>query len=315
MHVHANHAPSGPSGGRRRADERRGLLKALALTSTILVAEVVGGFLSNSLALLADAGHMLTDALALALSYLALGLATRPATPHKTYGWYRLEIFAALINGVTLVVISLFIFWEAYERFMEPPEVATGTMLAIATIGLLANALGLRFLSGHGASLNLRGAYLHVLGDLLSSVGVIIGGVLMWITGNFLIDPLLSIVIGIVIIASAYRLLRESVDVLLEGTPVGLDLALVEAALVTVEGVEGVHDLHVWSLTSAVNALSCHVEVKTETLTAADALLDRIRSVLQERFDISHTTIQIESESYKQKGLVYWKLPDSEEVQ
>jgi len=315
MHVHASHAPIGPSRGRRRAEERRGLLKALALTSTILVAEVVGGFISNSLALLADAGHMLTDALALALAYLALGLATRPATPHKTYGWYRLEILAALTNGVTLVVISLFIFWEAYERFMDPPEVATGMMLVIATVGLVANALGLRFLSGHGGSLNLRGAYLHVLGDLLSSVGVIIGGVVMWITGNFLIDPLLSVIIGVVIIVSAYRLLRESVDVLLEGAPIGLDLAEVEAALATVDRVEGVHDLHVWSLTSGVNALSCHVEVKFEALTGTDALLDRIRSVLQERFDISHTTIQIETESYKEKGLVYWKLPESEETQ
>jgi cobalt-zinc-cadmium efflux system protein len=286
---------------------------ALALTSAILVAEVVGGFISNSLALLADAGHMLTDVLALALAYVALGLATRPATPHKTYGWYRIEILAALINGVTLVVIALVIFWEAYGRFKEPPEVATVTMLAIATIGLVANAVGIRFLSGHGHSLNLRGAYLHMLGDLLSSVGVIIGGLIMWQTGNFVVDPLLSAAIGVVIIVSAYRLLRESVDVLLEGTPVGLDLGAVEEALRTLEGVEGVHDLHVWSLTSGVNALSCHVEVKAEALAGVDAILDRIRSLLQERFEISHTTIQIESESYKQRGLVYWNLEKSGE--
>jgi len=313
MHDHSHPASGAPSRGRRRAEERRGLLTALALTLAILVAEVVGGFISNSLALLADAGHMLTDVLALGLAYVALGLATRPATPHKTYGWYRIEILAALINGVTLVVIALVIFWEAYERFREPPEVATVTMLAIATIGLVANAIGIRFLSGHGHSLNLRGAYLHMLGDLLSSVGVIIGGLIMWQTGNFVVDPLLSAAIGVVIVVSAYRLLRESVDVLLEGTPVGLDLGAVEEALRTVEGVEGVHDLHVWSLTSGVNALSCHVEVKAEALAGVDAILDRIRSLLQERFEISHTTIQIESESYKQKGLVYWNLHKSEE--
>ncbi len=315
MHEHPHHAPDGPSGGRRRVAERRGLLKALALTSAIFVAEVVGGYISNSLALLADAGHMLTDVLALVLAYVALRLATRPATPHKTYGWYRLEILAALTNGVTLVVISLFIFWEAFERLMDPPEVATGTMLVVATVGLVANGLGLYFLSGHGGSLNLRGAFLHVLGDLLSSVAVIVGGLLMWSTGNYLIDPLLSALIGVVIVASAYRLLRESVDVLLEGTPAGIDLAAVEAALETVDGVEGVHDLHVWSLTSGVNALSCHVEVKFEALPSADALLDRVRSLLREGFDISHTTIQIETESYKKKGLVYWKLPDSEKPQ
>jgi cobalt-zinc-cadmium efflux system protein len=313
MHDHSHHVSGASSRGRRRAEERRGLLMALALTSAILVAEVVGGFISNSLALLADAGHMLTDVLALALAYVALGLATRPATPHKTYGWYRIEILAALINGVTLVVIALVIFWEAYGRFKEPPEVATVTMLAIATIGLVANAVGIRFLSGHGHSLNLRGAYLHMLGDLLSSVGVIIGGLIMWQTGNFVVDPLLSAAIGVVIIVSAYRLLRESVDVLLEGTPVGLDLGAVEEALRTLEGVEGVHDLHVWSLTSGVNALSCHVEVKAEALAGVDAILDRIRSLLQERFEISHTTIQIESESYKQRGLVYWNLEKSGE--
>jgi cobalt-zinc-cadmium efflux system protein len=315
MHDHSHHAPGTASRGRQRRAERRGLLRALALTVAILAAEIVGGLLSNSLALLADAGHMLTDVLALVLAYIALRLATRPATANKTYGWYRIEILTALINGVTLVVIALIIFWEAWERFREPPEVATGTMLAIATIGLVANAIGIHFLSGFGHSLNLRGAYLHMFGDLLSSVGVIIGGILMWSTGNYVVDPVLSALIGVVIIVSAYRLLRESVDILLESTPVGLDLAALEGALATVDGVEGVHDLHVWSLTSGVNALSCHVEVKTEALPRVDALLDRLRSLLQERFEISHTTIQIESESYKQKGLVYWDLPETENRQ
>ena len=225
------------------------------LTAVILVAEVVGGYLSNSLALLADAGHMLTDVLAVGLAYLALGLAIRPATETKTYGWYRLEVLAALVNGVTLVVMSLFIFWESYERFYEPPEISTGTMLVVATIGLLANSLGLVFLSGHGGSLNMRGAYLHILGDLLSSVAVVAGGLFMLLTGNYLVDPILSILIGAIIIFSAYRLLRESVDVLLEAIPSGMELEEVGRSIAEIEGVIGVHDLHIWSLTSGMNAM------------------------------------------------------------
>ena len=213
MHGH-NHSlghGGGPdSSGRHRAAERRGLSVTLGLTAAILVAEVIGGYLSNSLALLADAGHMLTDVLAIALAYLALGFATRPPTDSKTYGWYRLEVLAALVNGVTLVVMSLFIFWEAYDRFFEPPDISTGMMLLVAAIGLVANAVGLAFLSGHGGSLNMRGAYLHVLGDLLSSVAVVAGGIFMWLTGNYLIDPILSVLIGAIIIFGAYRLLRES---------------------------------------------------------------------------------------------------------
>ena len=309
MHMHATPIGIQQVGGRRRPEERRRLLMTLTLTAAILIAELIGGYLSNSLALIADAGHMFTDALAIGLAYLALGFAMRPATVKKTYGWYRLEILAALVNGVTLVVISLFIFWEAYERLMEPPEVAIGTMLFVATIGLAANALGLVFLSGHDASLNMRGAYLHVLGDLLSSVGVLAGGLVMWVTGNYIVDPLLSGAIGVVIVIGAYRLVREAVDVLLEATPVGMDLRAVGEAVAGVDGVEGVHDLHIWSLTSGLHALSCHVEVKTDNLAQADAILDRINSMLQARFDLTHTTIQIESESYKEHGLVHWRLP------
>ncbi|MFQ5743691.1 MAG: cation diffusion facilitator family transporter [Acidobacteriota bacterium] len=315
MHIHPKAHRVDAQQGRRRPQERRGLLFALALTGAILVAEAIGGYLANSLALMADAGHMLTDALALGLAFLAVGFATRPATAEKSYGWYRVEILAALVNGVTLVVISLFIFWEAYDRLIDPPVVATRTMLVIATIGLLANGVGLRFLSGHGPSLNVRGAYLHMVGDLISSVGVIVGGVIMSLTDNYLIDPLLSAIIGVVIVVSAYRLLREAVDVLLEATPVGVDLDDVGRALALVEGVEGAHDLHIWSLTSGLHALSCHVEVKVDNLSQADAILDRINSVLQARFGITHTTIQIESESYKQRGLVHWRLPGPQRAQ
>lgn len=313
-HAHNHDGPHERS-GRRRAEERRGLRVALVLTAAILIVELVGGYLSNSLALIADAGHMLTDALALGLAYLALGFATRPPTTEKTYGWYRLEVLAALVNGVTLVVISLFIFWEAYERIMEPPAVATGTMLTVGVVGLVANAIGLMFLSGHHGSLNIRGAYLHVLGDLLSSVGVVAGGVFMWLTGNYLVDPILSILIGGVIIIGAYRLLRESVDVLLEAIPSGMELEEVGLAIAEIDGVIGVHDLHIWSLTSGLHALSCHVEVKFDTMSRADALLEHINALLRERFGISHTTIQIESEEYRRSAPIHWNLPGSDQVQ
>ena len=316
MHVHTHAHGSGPdSTGRHRTAERRGLRITLMLTAAILVAEAVGGYLSNSLALLADAGHMLTDVLALALAYLALGFATRPPTESKTYGWYRLEVLAALVNGVTLVVMSLFIFREAYERFFEPPDISTGMMLVVAAIGLVANAAGLAFLSGHGGSLNMRGAYLHVLGDLLSSAAVVAGGIFMWATGNYLVDPILSVLIGVVIIASAYRLLRESVDVLLEAIPSGMELEDVGKAIAEVAGVVGVHDLHVWSLTSGMNAMSCHVEVRTTTLSESDALLGRINELLRREFSITHTTIQMESEDYRRSAPIHWNLPGSEKVQ
>jgi len=316
MHVHAHHHEHGDDAtGRRRGAERRGLRKTLLLTALILVAEVVGGYLSNSLALLADAGHMLTDVLAITLAYAALGFATRPPTARKTYGWYRLEVLAALVNGVTLVVMSLFIFWEAYERMLEPPEVSTGTMLVVAIVGLVANALGLFFLHGHGGSLNMRGAYLHVLGDLLSSVAVVAGGVFMAFTGIFLVDPVLSVLIGVIIIFGAYRLLRESVDVLLEAIPRGMELEEVGNAIARVEGVVGVHDLHIWSLTSGRNALSCHVEVRTDTLAQSDALLGRINDMLRSRFSVTHTTIQMESEDYRRWAPIHWNLSSSDQVQ
>lgn len=320
MHVHAHghhhghdHGPDAT--GRQRGAERRGLAITLVLTAAILVAELVGGYLSNSLALLADAGHMLTDVLAIALAYAALGFATRPPTERKTYGWYRLEVLAALVNGVTLVVMSLFIFWEAYDRLLSPPEVSTGTMLLVAVVGLIANAFGLFFLHGHGGSLNMRGAYLHVLGDLLSSVAVVAGGVFMAASGTYLVDPILSVLIGFIIIVGAYRLLKESVDVLLEAIPSGLELEEIGVAIAEIDGVIGVHDLHVWSLTSGMNALSCHVEVNAETLAECDDLLGRINMLLRERFLITHTTIQVESEDYRRSAPIHWNLTGSDQVQ
>ena len=283
---------------------------ALVTTTVILVAEAVGGWLANSLALLADAGHMLSDALALVLAYAAISLAARPATRSKTYGWYRLEILAALLNGVVLVGISVFIVWEAYERILQPPEVAIPLMITIAAIGLVANILGLFFLSGHSHSLNMRGAYLHVLGDLLSSVGVVIGGLAMWATGAMWVDPVLSVLISLVIVASAWRLLRESVDVLLEATPAGIDHEEVENKIRALEGVIGVHDLHIWCLTSGLNAMSCHVEVTPECLARCESMLDAIRHIAREDFSIDHVTVQIEPEDYKSRQMIRWRLPE-----
>lgn len=310
-HGHEHQQGPRPSRGRRhRRRERRGLLLTLGTTFVILVAEIVGGVLSNSLALLADAGHMFSDALAILLAYLALTFAGRPATPNKTYGWHRLEILAALANGVTLVVISVFIVWEAWERMVDPPEVQTELMMVIAAIGLFANALGLVFLSGHGHSLNVRGAFLHVLGDLLSSVGVLIGGAVMWWTGWRIVDPVVSVVIAVIIVLGAWRLLKEAVDVLLEGTPVGIDAREVARELTSIDGVRGVHDLHVWSLTSGVPAMSCHVAVRSELLSETAALLDRLRSLLRDRFDIEHATLQIEPDDYLTRRTVVWRLDD-----
>ncbi len=310
MHDHSHSHSHSRQDGRQRGAERRGLMLALITTSVILVAEAVGGWLSNSLALLADAGHMLSDALALVLAYAAISLAERPATRSKTYGWYRLEILAALLNGVVLVVIAVFIVWEAYERIQHPPDVGIPLMLVIAAIGLVANVLGLFFLSGHNHSLNMRGAYLHVLGDLLSSVGVVIGGVAMWATGAMWVDPVLSVLISLIIVAGAWRLLKESVDVLLEATPAGIDHEEVENKIKALEGVIGVHDLHIWCLTSGLNALSCHVEVEQERLAKCDSVLDAIRHIAREEFSIGHVTVQVEPEGYGSRQMIHWRLPE-----
>ena len=306
--AHAHEVVHGAAANRRRhrGAERRGLSLATATTATILVAEAVGGWLSNSLALLADAGHMLSDLLALLLAIAALSLASRPATDSKTYGWYRLEILVALVNGVALVLISLFIFWEAWSRLFAPPDVGTGLMMGVAVVGLAANALALYFLSGHGHSLNVRGAYLHVLGDLLSSIGVVLGGAVMWFTGAYWVDPAISAAIGVVIVIGAWRLL--------EATPAGISAAEVARAICEIDGVEGVHDLHIWSLTSGMYALSCHVEVSAERIDEVEPLLEAVPQMLRRRFAIDHTTIQIETPHFKHRRAVHWRTMEGQRV-
>jgi cobalt-zinc-cadmium efflux system protein len=278
----------------RAAGSRRRLALVLTLTASYMLAEAVGGWLANSLALLADAGHMLTDAAALALALFAAWFSARPATAAKTFGYYRLEILAALTNGVVLVVISLYIFYEAYQRWLDPKPVAGGLLMAVAAGGLAVNLVSAWLLHGaHADDLNVRGAWLHVIGDALGSVGALGAGALVAFKGWYAADPLISALISCLIIWSSWHLIREATNVLLEGTPSHINLASVEAAILQTDGVEGVHDLHVWTITSGRDALSAHVV--HASAVAPLALLGALRDKLHERFGVDHLTIQMET--------------------
>ncbi len=291
-HHHDEHA-AGRHGDRKR------LVGALVVTTVILVAEAVGGWLAHSLALLSDAGHMFSDVVAQALSLAALVIAARPADARRTYGWHRVEILAALGNGLALVVLALVIIWEGWRRLHAPVEVHTSLMIPIAAIGFVSNVVGVWLLHG-SHSLNVKGAYLHILGDTLSSVAVLVGGAIMWLAhGLYWLDPALSIAIGLFIAYSSYALIRDAVDVLLEAVPRDVDLAAVTHAIDAMPAVVAVHDLHVWTITSGLLALSAHIVVRQKDHAERDALINDIKRVLAERYKISHTTLQIESESYE----------------
>jgi cobalt-zinc-cadmium efflux system protein len=278
---------------------RRGLTCALVVTAVWFVVELCAGFYTNSLALLADAGHMLTDLAALSLSLFAFKISNLPATNEKTYGYLRAEILAALANGVILVMVGLFIAYEAYHRLLEPPSVKSGMMLAVACIGLGANLVSARLLSHADLdNLNVRGAFLHVMGDILGSVGAIAAGVIMSVWGWYLADPVVSIIVSGLILYSSWQLLRDSVEVLLEGTPRHLKIADILTDLGSVAGVLSVHDLHVWSITSGMPALSCHVVLRADA--DASATLMALSHLMRTRHHIEHTTIQIE----KEEGIV-----------
>ena len=295
-HSHAHGHSHGAAGGSTRR-----LAITLALVATYMVAELVGGLLANSLALLADAGHMFSDVAALALSLFAIWFARRPATARHTYGFYRTEILAALANGATLVAISALIIWEAVGRFRDPPEVQGGLVMAIAAGGLLINGAGLWLLhGGRNENLNVRGAWLHVMTDALGSVQAIIAGALIWWFGWQWVDPAASVLIGLLVVYSSWALLKESVAVLMERAPGHIDVDQVRESLFTAPGVAGVHDLHVWTITSGRESLSAHVVAK-ESITAP-ALLGEIRRMLHERFGINHVTIQIEPEGFDECG-------------
>ena len=260
-----------------------------------MVIEVIGGLLTHSLALLADAGHMLTDVAALGLSAFAMWMATRPSTPEKTYGYHRAEILAAVTNAVVLLLLAFWILYEAYRRVFEPPHVLGVPMLLIGFVGFAVNLASMKLLAHESASsLNVRSAYLEVLSDAISSVGVILGGVTIWLTGWFLIDPLLSAGISVFIVWRTWALLTQAVHVLMEGVPTHLDTKEVGQSMAGVPGVKGIHDLHIWTITSGLDALSAHVVVPVGE--DRDAVLDRLQQLLRDRCGIDHATLQIVEE-------------------
>lgn len=289
-HAHGEELLSGPRHG-----ERRALRLAFAITAVLMITEFVGGYLTNSLALMADAGHMLTDAAALGLSLFAVWFSSRPATPERTYGYFRVEILAALVNGVTLVVIALVIIYEAYQRLLEPPPVLGGWLLVIAAVGLVANLICAYVLHGsHEENLNVRGAFLHVIGDILGSLGAIVAGLLIVFSGWYAADAAVSILVSALILYSAWLLVRESVSILLEGAPAHVNVVVMKQVLAGVDGVDSIHDLHVWTLTSGMHAMSCHAVVSGNK--PRHGILENLSRISRTQFNIHHTTIQIEEE-------------------
>ena len=273
------------------------MLVVLALTTTVLVAEVIGGWITGSLALLADAGHMFTDVAGITLAVLAVTFASRPATDARTYGYYRLEILAAVVNALLLFAVAVFILYEAWRRWADPPDVEGGLMLAFASVGLVANAIGLILLRrGSKASLNVKGAYLEVLGDTLGSIAVIVAAIVIATTGWLRADVVASVAVALMILPRTVSLLREAIDVLLEAAPKGTDLDKIRQHILQTPGVLDAHDLHVWTLTSGIPVLSVHIVVSEEALATSGGgqVLDALGECLAEHFDVEHCTFQLE---------------------
>jgi cobalt-zinc-cadmium efflux system protein len=268
---------------------------AVGLTFMILIAEVIGGIWTNSLALLSDAAHVFADVFALVLSWVAVYLTTLPASNKRTYGYHRTEVFAAFINGASLIVIAGWIFYEAIIRFMNPEPIKSLQMLIVAAVGLVVNIIvALIFMKESHDNLNVRSAFLHVIGDALSSAGVIIGGVVMRLTEWYLIDSILSFVIGLVIFLGSIRITREALHIMLEGTPKNVNIDEVSNEIKKLGFVKDVHDLHIWSIRSDYSALSAHVFVDAQSIRAMQNTLNSIGNMLKEKFGIAHTTIQLE---------------------
>ena len=276
---------------------RRRLVIVLAITAGVVIVQVVGGILTGSLALLADAGHMFTDVAGVSLALIAVSFAARPATPDRTYGYYRVEILAAVVNAMLLIAVAAFIFWQAWRRWSDPPDIEGGLMLVFAVVGLVANVSGLFVLrGGAGESLNIRGAYLEVLGDTLGSAAVIVAAVIIATTGWTRVDVVASVLVALMILPRTWSLLREAIDVLLEATPRGVDMAEVRRHILEVEGVLDAHDLHAWTITSGLPVLSVHVVVEDAVLgdQGGARVLDRLGECLGEHFDVEHCTFQLE---------------------
>ncbi|MDQ3588173.1 MAG: cation diffusion facilitator family transporter [Actinomycetota bacterium] len=290
-----DHGHSPASG---RAQSRRALTIALVLTGAFMFAEVAGGLITGSLALLADAAHMLSDALSLVVALGAMWLAARPTTKKRTFGWQRAEILAALFNGVTLVALAIWIFIEAGQRFADPPDVEGGLVLVVAVLGLAINGAAAWVLSrGEGESLNVAAALRHVLADILGSLGVIVAAAVILTTGLRLIDPIVSVLIGVLVLASSWSILRDSLQILLESAPQGVDADEIGGAMLGVPGVVEVHDLHVWTITSGFPALAAHVLVGSGD--DCHARRRELEALLAERFAIDHTTLQVDHQGHE----------------
>ncbi len=294
------HQPDGASSAAKP------LMLAIVITASFTLIELVGGLLSDSLALMSDAGHMLTDTLALALSLAAVKVAMRPPNEEKTFGFLRAEILAALVNGSTLILISGLVFYESFRRILEPPEIEAPLMLVVAILGLGANAGGLFLLRDRSkGSLNIRGVFLHMMGDLLSSVAVIAGAVLILLFGLRIADPVLSMVIGAIILYGAWKLVTQSTSILLESVPSHIKLDDVRKSLLGVEGIVEVHDLHIWTLSSGLHAMSAHVVMQDSLVSLCSDAVHRCEQMLKEKYMISHTTFQIECQTCGDNSCIF----------
>ena len=291
-----SHAPSpGATAGSRHKSR---LQWALGLTASFVGVEVVGGLMTGSLALLADAAHMLTDVGGLALALLAIRFAERPATPSKTYGYVRTEVLSALTNAVVLLLLTVYILYEAYRRFQDPPEILSGPMLAVAVAGLVVNLVSMKLLmAGSSESLNVQGAYFEAMADMLGSLGVIVAALVVMFTGWKLADPVIGAGIGLFIVPRTWVMLKQVVHILMEGTPPEVDVALLERKLLEIDGVTAVHDLHVWTITSGLDAMSCHLVVAD--MARAGAVLEAARDAMKAGFGLDHTTIQVEDQALR----------------
>jgi len=286
---------SGHSHAAQPGQNERPLWIALGFTTAFLIAEIIGGILTNSLALISDAAHMFTDTAALAISLAAIRIGKRPADSERTFGYYRFEILAAAFNAMLLFLVAIYILYEAYQRLHNPPEIQSGTMLVVAAFGLVVNLISMKLLSsGKDSSLNVKGAYLEVWSDMLGSIGVIIGALVIRYTGWGWVDSAIAVAIGLWVLPRTWTLLKASMNVLLEGVPEGLGIADVKEAIARVPGVASVHDLHVWSITSGKASLTVHV-VQREEVADPQALLLEIRQLIAGKYDIHHSTIQIET--------------------
>ena len=296
--MHQHHGHEHHAHGRASSGTGKNLLIAAGITAFIMLVELAGGIFTNSLALISDAGHMLVDVLSLALSLFAYNYSKKPSTKKNTYGFYRVEILVALINGISLGVLSVFILYESWQRFFTVPEVRSLPMIYVAVIGLISNVIsGLVIMKDSKVNINIRGAYLHIIGDALSSVGVIVAGLLMLFLGWNLADPIVSALIALMILKGGWGLVKEAVFVLLEAVPEGYDINKIGEDIKKTAGAKEVHHVHIWTLSSKIHALSCHVKVPDMKITESEELVLNIQEMLKIKYDIKHVTIQFECEA------------------